>query len=265
MPTERQFVEKIGATFDELAAQGKRLREPHYSEPDSQLAEDDRDWTPLAISQLAWGCFAAAFDHLDLVRLTIEQERTFVTGTFSVIRGALLGACQAAWLLGPERSDERLERARIFANEWYMNRIKWQEGLTPDLTVDDAARSAMQLNDLEEDQRKLAAKRTTKAAFNSTANIKWVGDHLFPHQAPLQRSLMSQWRRLGGDAHALGWTFMTQNKVWDRSSMSPDGLTPAEVTASFSDTAEGYLAAWHVSRVAWRRFDHLNMPLRRQR
>lgn len=51
---------------------------------------------------------------------------------------------------------------------------------------------------------------------------------------------------------------MTQNKVWDRSNTTPEGLTPAAVTASFSDTAEGYLAAWHVSRVAWRRFDDLN-------
>ena len=97
-----------------------------------------------------------------------------------------------------------------------------------------------------------------KAAFNSTANIEWVGRHYFPDKAPLQRSLMSQWRRLGGDAHALGWTFMTQNKVWDTLATTTDGLTPAAVTSSFSDIAEGYLACWYVNLVAWRRFDALN-------
>lgn len=213
MFTEQEYVQQIKATFDDLAAYGQRLRAPHYSAPGSQLAQDDTDWTPLSISQLAWGCFAAAFDHLDLVRLTIEQERTFATATYSVMRGALLGACQAAWLLGPDNAEGRRERARTFGNEWYRNRIKWQEGLTPDLSVDDAARSARQMNELENDQEALAAKRKTKATFNSTANIEWVGKHYFPDKAPLQRSLMSQWRRLGGDAHALGWTLMTQNQV----------------------------------------------------
>lgn len=256
--TDQEYVQKIEATFDDLAAVGQRLRVPHYSTPGSQLAVDDADWTPLSISQLAWGCFAAAFDHLDLVRLTIEQQRTFATATYSVLRGGLLGACQAAWLLGPVDAETRLERARLFGNEWYGNRIKWQEGLTPDLSVDDAARSATQMNDLERDQETLAAKRKTKATFNSTANIEWVGKHYFPDKAPLQRSLMSQWRRLGGDAHALGWTLMTQNKVWDTSATTADGLTPAAVTSSFSDIAEGYLACWYVNRAAWRRFDVLN-------
>lgn len=258
VPSEQEYVSKISDTFERLAAIGARLREPHYSTPQSRLAQDDEDGGPLPISQLAWGCLAAAFDHLDLVRLTIEQERTFVTGTYSVIRGALLGSCQAAWLLCPEQPEDRTERARIFANEWYVNRIKWQGGLTPDLSVEDAARSAEQLNYLDNDRKTLELGRTTKAAFNSTTNIKWVGEHLFPEVAPLRRSLMSQWRRLGGDAHALGWTFMTQDKVWDGAAPAADGLTPARVTASFSDLAEGYLAAWHVSRLAWRRFDELN-------
>lgn len=259
MPSQSDYVRKISDTFEQLAAIGVRLREPHYSAPDSQLAQDDEDWAPLPVSQLAWGCFAVAFDHLDLMRLRIEQNRTFVTGAYSVLRGALLGSCQAAWLLCPEKPEDRTERARIFANEWYLNRIKWQEGLTPDLSVEDAARSAMQLNDLDDDRTALDGRRTTKATFNSTANIKWVGDHLFPKEAPLRRSLMSQWRRLGGDAHALGWTLMTQDKVWD-SGATVEGLTPARVTASFSDLAEGYLAAWHVSRRAWRRFDDLSAP-----
>lgn len=258
MFTEKEYVQKIVATFDDLAGYGRRLRVPHYSAPGSALAQDDTDWTPLPISQLAWGCFAAAFDHLDLVRLTIEQERTFATATYSVLRGGLLGACQAAWLIGPNDAEGRRERARIFGNEWYVNRLKWQEGLTPDLSVNDAARSATQMNRLESDQKALAAKRTTKATFNSTANIEWVGKHYFPDQAPLQRSLLSQWRRLGGDAHALGWTLMTQNKVWDTPATTADGLTPAVVTSSFSDIAESYLAAWYVNLVAWRRFDVLN-------
>lgn len=261
MITEREYVQKIEATFDDLATYGQRLRTPHYSAPGSPLANDDTDWTSLSISQLAWGCFGAAFDHLDLVRLTIDQERTFATATYSVLRGALLGACQAAWLLGPDSAETRRERARIFGNEWYVNRIRWQEGLTPDLAVDHAARSATQMNRLETDQNALAAKRKTKAAFNSTANIVWVGKHYFPNRPPLQRSLMSQWRRLGGDAHALGWTFLTQDKVWDMSATAADGLTPAVVTSSVSDIAEGYLAAWYVNLVAWRRFDELNVVL----
>jgi hypothetical protein len=258
VPSESEYVQKISDTFDKLAEIGERLREPHYSRPGSRLAQDDEDWPSLPISQLAWGCFAATFDHLDLVRLTVENERTFVTGTYSVIRGALLGSCQAAWLLFPESAAERRERSRTFANEWYVNRIKWQEGLTPDLPVEAAARSAVQLNRLDADRAALELKRTSKAAFKSTSNIEWVGNALFPDEAPLRPSLMAQWRRLGGDAHALGWTYMTQNTSWEAGRTTADGLTPARVTGSFSDLAEGYLAAWIVSRRAWQRFDELD-------
>jgi hypothetical protein len=53
MFTDQEYVQKIEATFDDMAAFGQRLREPHYSAPGSQLAEDDTDRTPLSISQLA--------------------------------------------------------------------------------------------------------------------------------------------------------------------------------------------------------------------
>jgi hypothetical protein len=40
------------------------------------------------------------------------------------MRDGLFGACQAAWLLGLDGAEAGLERAQIFANEWYHIRIK---------------------------------------------------------------------------------------------------------------------------------------------
>ena len=39
------------------------------------------------------------------------------------------------------------------------------------------------MNDHENNQQALAAKRKTKATFDSTATIEWVGKHYFPDKA----------------------------------------------------------------------------------
>jgi len=67
------------------------------------------------------------------------------------------------------------------------------------------------MNDHESDQQALAAKRKTKATFDSTATIEWVGKHYFPDKA----------RR---DAHALGWTFSSRTRCGTRWEPKPMAL-----------------------------------------
>lgn len=78
MFTEQEYVQKIEATFDDLAAHGQRLRAPRYSAPGRQVAQDGTDWTPLSIG------------HLDRVRLARSEQVTAHDGLGRGRKGAFL-------------------------------------------------------------------------------------------------------------------------------------------------------------------------------
>jgi hypothetical protein len=272
-PEDEQLLDLIRGTFSELARDGTRLRTHLLPSPSSPLAvDDDESWQRLPLSQHVWTCLGAAFDHLDLFRSTIVNEKTYPTATYSVLRGGLVGACQALWLLADNDPAERQERGRRFSQEWYEQRIQWQKTFTPksnpsvksslllvsQLSADDAARSIQQVRLLESDLERLKAARTSKKTFNTTELVTSVAPIVFPAEIERQRTLPREWRRLGGDAHALGWTFMTQAPNWGQ--RDPDGKTRATVEASVESLANSYLTALTVDRRAWIRLDELLLP-----
>lgn len=264
------MIAAIQETFPELADDGLRLRNHLLPDPRCPLAADDEmSWRPLPLSQHVWSCLSAAFDHLDLFKSTIDDRKTYPTATYSVLRGALIGACQALWLLADSDPAERQERGRRFSQEWYKQRIQWQKTFTPQskpsvpgslllvsqLDPDDAARSIRQVALLEGDLQRLKDARTSTTRFFTTDLIAEIAPVAFPNSVEHQRTLTREWRRLGGDAHALGWTLMTQGPSWGV--RDPDGKTRANVQASVSSLANSYLTAWLVYRCAWKRLDEL--------
>ena len=245
-PEEAQAVDKVRSTFDELDCYRAQVQTPFVPKATSKLSRSDAAWTLLPASQHVHASLAAAYDHLDLIRLTIEQRRGFATATYSVSRGALLSASQALWLLAIDETDAtRVERGLMFSEEWYVQRIRWQELMTPDLAnADDAAKSGEQLRRFDEDLARLRSLRTTKARMNSTAIVEEAARMIHPDSPLLQRSTVREWRRTGGDAHGLGWPLMTQSVVWGE--RGGDGLTGAVAEVDLVSLANAYLAAWLV-------------------
>lgn len=245
-PEEDQAVDKVRSTFSQLDRCRVQVQTPFVPEAGSRLDVSDAAWPHLPASQHVHTSLAAAYDHLDLIRLTVEQTRGFATATYSVSRGALLAASQAMWLLGIDKSDAtRTERALTFSEEWYVQRIRWQELMTPDLAdADDAARSGEQLRRFDEDLLRLRSLRTSKARMNSTAIVEEATRVVHPDSTLLQRSTLREWRRAGGDAHGLGWPLMTQSVAWGE--RGSDGLTEAVAQVDLVSLANAYLAAWLV-------------------
>jgi hypothetical protein len=133
----------------------------------------------------------------------------------------------------------------MFSEEWYVQRIRWQSLMSPDLAdADDAARSGAQLRRFDEDLARLRSLRTSKARMNSTVIVEEAARITHPDSAALQRSTLREWRRTGGDAHGLGWPLMTQSVEWGEK--GPDGLTEAVAEVNLVSLANAYLAAWLV-------------------
>ncbi|CAM3607333.1 hypothetical protein NOMA109596_02890 [Nocardioides marinus] len=207
------------------------------------------------MSSHARQCLVCAWDHLDLTRLTIEQERSFPTAIYSVLRGALLGSAEALWLLTPGDPADRRERGLATTQEWLGKRIQWQHELTPDLlSIDDAARSGKQLKQLDTHLKAVTALRAKKFKLNATLIVEEAARQVFS-TAPLVREAVREWRRLGGDAHALGWPLMGQSTSWG--AKGPDGLAEANVVADMVSVANAYLLAWTLYRAAVTRLDEL--------
>ncbi len=254
--TAADALKAVQDTFPTLDSLASRFGQAEAPAMGSTLAADDRCFPALRLSELARGSLAAAWDHFTLVRLTVDNRRTFVTATGSVIRGALVASAFALWMLAPKDRTARVERGLIVAEEWMVRRIQFQRGLDPDLDTAEKAKSASQLARLQQDLGAIRAKRTTRAQLNTTDVIEAAARVRFGDDK-LVRASLNEWRRLGGDAHGVGWQLMLQTLDWDPPADAGGGLAIARITGKLDNIAEPHFAAWHIFGMAIRRFDAL--------
>lgn len=254
--SEQQALEAIEATFARVDELRKRFAIAHPPAPGSVFDADDSTMPRMRLSELARTSLAQAWDHFDLVKLIIESRRTFVAATGSVLRGALVASAQSLWLVEPDDALQRRERGLFAAQEWYERRIQYQNEMAPDLDAGQLAQSQKQLEMLAQDLAAVSAARGNSNRIYTTDIIREAARTRFGAEH-LVRGAVGHWRRLGGDAHAVGWQLMVQAVTW-WPSPDPDGLSSATVTGTLSNIAEPYLAAWHMFGAAIIRFDALS-------
>jgi len=226
----------------------------------SELARADTVWPLLPFTEHARQCLVAAWEHFDVIRLAIDARRLFVTGLNGVLRGALVAASMAYWLLGPDEQNERDQRGLALTDEWYRRRIQYQTGLLSFHEQENELGSS-QLERLRDDRRRANELRTGATEVQATAIIDWSAGRLWGPKSRQRKQAGLEWQRLGGDAHALGWQLMTQNVAWG----DGQGLVQARVTASIVEVAHPYICAWLLFQAALDRFDQLGATARHDR
>lgn len=97
--------------------------------PHSSLGADDRLFTVVPTSHLAWHGISHAVDHLDMYLNTLVENRmSFAIAPQSLARAGLLGAAHALWLLdGSSRRERQLRGLRIAHEEWRNERNAYAE------------------------------------------------------------------------------------------------------------------------------------------
>jgi hypothetical protein len=222
-------------------------------EAGSDLAIDDEIYPHMAISQLARMSLVLAGEHLRLALDAIIAKQLYPSSHFTVLRGALVGASQAVWVLGPEDRGQRRERALSVLTEMYAQMDKYYGFLaSTKLDGNDCASLDDQRSWLSERQAGVTAIRKGRASLNLTDVIGAASDHAFASDAR-REAVRRLWREMSADAHVLGWS------LFQRSSFGPPdrrtGIGEGRAPGSPEHVAEPFLASYRLLGCGWSLFD----------
>lgn len=232
-----------------------RLRAHRVEEPErgSDLAIDDEIFPLMAMSQLARLSLILSGEHLRLALDAMKAKQLYPSSHFTVLRGALVGASQAVWILGPEDRGQRRERALTVVTEMYAQMDKYY-GFLAGTRLDGTDRASLddQRAWLSERQTGVAATRTGRASLNLTHVIGAASDHAFPNGAS-RETVRRLWREMSADAHVLGWS------LFQRTSFGPPdrrtGIGEGRAPGSPEHVAESFLAPYRILKCGWSLFD----------
>jgi hypothetical protein len=232
-----------------------RLRAHRVEEPErgSDLALDDEVFQRMAISQLARISLVSAGEHLRLALDAIKAKQLYPSSHFTVLRGALVGASQAVWILEPPDRNLRRERGLTVLTEMYAQMDKYY-GFLESTQIE--ANDRTQLDDqrlwLSERRDDVASIRSTRATLNLTEVIGAAADYVFADIAS-REAVRRMWREMSADAHALGWS------LFQRTTFGPadrrTGVGEGKAPGSPEHVAEPFLASYRLLRLGWSLFD----------
>jgi len=238
------------ADLDRWRLRAHRVEVPQRG---SELAIDDEIFERMAISELARLSLVAAGEHLRLALDAINARQLYTSSHFTVLRGALVGASQAVWILGPEDRDVRRERGLTVLTEMYSQMDKYYGFLesTPLEAADRASLDDQRLW-LSERRDDVASIRSTRATLNVTEVIGAAADHAFVDTSS-RDAARRLWREMSADAHVLGWS------LFQRTTFGPadrrTGVGEGKAPGSPEHVAEPFLASYRLLKCGWSLFD----------
>ena len=251
--SERAALTQMLDTAPDLDRWRLRAHRVEIPESGSDLAIDDEIFPYMAISQLARMSLVLAGEHLRLALDAIQAKQLYPSSHFTVLRGALVGASQAVWILGPEDRGQRRERALSVLAEMYTQMGKYYGFLAgTHLDQDDQGSLDDQRTWLSARQASVAAVRTGKASLNLTEVIGAASDHAFA-DGPRQEGARRLWREMSADAHVLGWSLFQRSNFGtaDRRTGVGEGQAPG----SPGHVAEPFVASYQLLKCGWSLFD----------
>ncbi len=250
---QRSALTQMLSTASDL--DGWRLRAHRVDEPErgSDLAVDDEIFARMPISQLARLSLVSAGEHLRLALDAINAKQLYPSSHFTVLRGALVGASQAVWILSSDERGVRRERGLIVLAEMYSQMDKYYGFLDgTQLDVDDRARLSDQRLWLAERRNNVASIRSTREELSLTRVIGAAADHALT-DTTTRDAVRRLWREMSADAHVLGWS------LFQRTTFGPadrrTGVGEGKAPGSPEHVAEAFLAAYRLLRCGWSLFD----------
>ncbi len=161
------------------------------------MAADDAVWPLMPCSEVVRNALLSSHDHLDLVRrVLLDAQPAPPAATYSALRGALVGACLALWVV--DCDDEPLRRARVLAlvAEDYKYRHAFHQS---QVRSEDSARANHSIPWLEHWQRRrqeLAAVRTgfPQGVAKVTDIVTWVARETLRSAVDSYAKLMGLWQ-----------------------------------------------------------------------
>jgi hypothetical protein len=270
MPTEdeeRAWLVRIEKMFPTIEARFQRTCQvPLMPVPGSSLAQDDRAYSPLPPSHLAYGGIITATEHLELFRVALRASKAlYPSSYFTVLRSALMGSTQALWVLKPAQRVERIEHALQIVREDIRHSMNLLSVETPaELGLDEDRETARAVLDqrLVELQAAAAAAGFDPAKvpgwrLNMTEMIKTVSELVHADNrgdADTRHGASLLWRLQSGHAHATPSARVRQIQA-HQVRQHPDGTLTGAVTTTFAEVGSAAAAAMLFLNEAWRLYE----------
>lgn len=228
---------------------------PEQPEPGSKLALDDAIFRWHPISEAARLSLMTSGEHLRLARDAIEADQAYPSAHFTVLRGSLVGAAQAVWVLAPDKPTTRQQRGLTLVAEMCKQLDKYYGEVDQfRLTLDERRKLEEQQRWLQERKGEVEGLRDSRADLNQTEFIRWSLEYLF-HDEARRETGRSLWRQMSADAHVLGWA-MFQRAIMHPSAHS-SALSVGEVGGNWKDIANPFVASHLLLKEGWSLFDRL--------
>jgi hypothetical protein len=251
-PDPPAMLERLCATFPTLDEWGVTLATSFVPAEGSALAVDDRDWVPVPVSQVAVMGLGSARDHLHAVRVLIEARQLFPFAQSTLIRGAVIGAAQAVWVLEPDGRELRLERARLLAAHMYAEHGKYLDLLRRLAPEPHEGTEAVfeHVQQRQAELRELRVQADQHAALNTTEMVKTAALAAFGAQM-LADETESIWRITSGAAHGFAWSLLGQSDTQPAREADARGIAEFAAAGGIDRIANGYLCGFHLARHGW--------------
>ena len=252
-PHERHLLQQLEATYSLLDNWFRRtatsVEEP---QPGSELSEDDQAFRYSPISEISRISLASAVEHLRMIRVVVDARHLFPSATFTTLRGALVGAAQAVWVLSPDNTMDRRSRGlTVVAEEYaqlakcYREADRLQPGTVP----------ADQWAWIKERMEHLARVRGPRPPeLNQTTMIATAVDEAFPNNLDRQHSGRLLWRQMSSDAHVLTWGMAQRSRVGLPAAKGKE-LSVLTTPGTLDHTADAFLCTFELARRGWSLFD----------
>lgn len=248
-------LQQIRDTYPDLDQWQERSELPRPEEPatGSELADDDTLFRWHRISESVRLSLVMSGEHLRMARTSLEAGQVYPSAHFTVLRGALVGAAQAVWILSEDDPIERRERGLALIAEMYKQLRKYYVDVsTTSLSKDQrlGLKDQIMLCDTLTDE--ISALRTGKADLNQTNIIAKAVEHLYVDKARRDAGKLL-WREMSADAHILGWA------VFLRGTFAPpepgSQLSLGTSSDNLEDMADAFLAVHALLKQGWTLFD----------
>lgn len=250
------LLDRMRATFTSLDAWAEDLARPFQAPPGSALGDDDADWPPVPLSQVAVMGLGSARDHLHGVRVQIEAGELLPFGQSTLIRAALVGAAQAVWVLGPDDRSQRVARSRLLSDHMYGEHAKYLEVLEriPSGHHDGTEEVLAHVRRRRKELADVRVQAEERATLNTTAMVHEAALHAFGTQA-LADEAQSIWRLTSGAAHGFAWALLGQANTTATGQIDSDGMAVFTAAGGIDRIANSYMCAFHLAGHAWRLLD----------
>lgn len=186
----------------------------------------------------------------------IHRGNLYPSAHFAALRSALVGACQAVWILGPGDETTRRDRGLCIIDESYSRSAQFHKAtrtIAPNLTASDVADLDGQLAWIADRRQKVAEARTTKYSLNLTMDVIPSAAKVVYSDPERRAEVRLLWMQMSGDAHVLGWSLFMRSDAGPTDPLT--GLTKFADGGSFKAIAQPFTASHEILRQGWSLYD----------